>query len=98
MPTISIQRRHKLEHKKAKAAAQKIANNRRTNLVPVLRQAVYEITQAAARPQQWPHRVAPRHRLDQTLKIGHKRGSCIAFFLRPPPFLRIRPSGAATLW
>jgi putative polyhydroxyalkanoate system protein len=27
MPTISIQRRHKLEHKKAKAAAQKIAKD-----------------------------------------------------------------------
>jgi putative polyhydroxyalkanoate system protein len=27
MPTISIQRRHKLEHKKAKAAAQKIAQD-----------------------------------------------------------------------
>ena len=27
MPTISIQRRHKLDHKKAKAAAQKIAKD-----------------------------------------------------------------------
>ncbi len=27
MPTISIQRKHKLDHKKAKAAAEKIAND-----------------------------------------------------------------------
>ena len=35
MPTISVKRRHKLEHKKARAAAQKIAEdlNKRFDLV-----------------------------------------------------------------
>ena len=54
--------------------AQKIADNRRANLVPFLRQRLHEVTQAAGRPQQRLHRVAPRHRLDQALEIDHKGG------------------------
>ena len=52
--------------------AQKIADNRRANRVPCLRQLVREVTQAAGRPQQWLHRVAPRRGLDQPLEVGHK--------------------------
>src|SRR5437588_6577034 len=53
-------------------AAQKIANNRRANLVPVVRQLLHKITQAARRPQQRLHRVASREGLDEALEIDHK--------------------------
>src|SRR6201984_3922295 len=51
-------------------AAQKVADNRRANLMPLLRQLGHEVTQAAGRPQQWLHRIAPRSRFDQALEIG----------------------------
>src|ERR1700751_731020 len=55
-------------------AAQKLADNRRANLMTLLRQLGHEVTQA-------PGRLASRG----------------AFFSRPPPPLRSRPAGAATL-
>ena len=75
--------------------AQKLADDRRTNLVPLLRQLLHKIAQAAGRPQQRPHRIAPRRRLDQALQIGFSSvGSCSVLRLRPAPGLRTRPSGA----
>src|ERR1700741_3061727 len=53
-------------------AAQKLADNRRANLMTLLRQLGHEVTQAAGRPQQWLHRIAPRHRFDQALEIGRE--------------------------
>src|SRR6201997_2517824 len=53
-------------------AAQKLADNRRANLMPLLRQLGHEVTQAAGRPQQWLHRIAPRSRFDQGLEIGRE--------------------------
>src|SRR6201982_899283 len=41
-------------------AAQKVADNRRANLMTLLRQLGHEVTQAAGRPQQWLHRSPPR--------------------------------------
>ena len=78
-------------------AAQKIADNRRANLVTLLRQLLHQVTQAAGRPQQRLHRIAPRHRLDQALEIDHEGRILRDFVLRPPPGLRIRPGGAETL-
>ena len=54
-------------------AAQQAADDRRADPVPFLRQLLREGTQAAGRPQQRPHRIAPRHRLDQALQIGLQR-------------------------
>jgi hypothetical protein len=51
--------------------AQKIPDHRRANLVPLLRQLLRQVTQAASGPQQRLGRIAPRHRLDQALEIGH---------------------------
>src|SRR6478736_1103428 len=45
---------------------------RRANLMTLLRQLGHEVTQAAGRPQQWLHRIAPRHRFDQALEIGRE--------------------------
>jgi hypothetical protein len=53
-------------------AAQKIADDGRANLVPFVRQFLRQATQAACRPQQRLHRIAPRRRLDQALEINHK--------------------------
>src|SRR5580704_300537 len=53
-------------------AAQKIADNRRRDVVPLVRQRYHEVTQAAARPQQGPHRVASRGRRNQALEIDHE--------------------------
>src|SRR5262252_5083372 len=53
-------------------AAQKIANDRRANLVSFLRQLLDEATQAAGCPQQRLCRIAPRRGLDQTLEIDRK--------------------------
>src|SRR5450631_2383800 len=53
-------------------AAQKVADDRRAGHLPFVRQLVREITQAAGRPQQRLHRIAPRHGLDQPLEIGDK--------------------------
>lgn len=50
-------------------AAQKLADNRRANLMTFLRQLGHEVT---GRPQQWLHRIAPRHRFDQALEIGRE--------------------------
>jgi DDE family transposase len=44
-----------------------------------------EVTQAAARPQQGLHRIAPRRRFDQSLQIGHKR----------PILRRVAPPGTS---
>ncbi len=66
-------------------ATKKIADNRRANLVPLLRKRIHEVTQAACRPQQRLHRVAPRHRLDQALEIAHKGCILGCFRLAPTP-------------
>src|ERR1700746_3740435 len=51
-------------------AAQKLADNRRANLMTLLRQLGHEVTQAAGRPQQWLHRIAPRSRGDPGVEDG----------------------------
>jgi hypothetical protein len=53
-------------------AAQKIADHRRANLVPSLRQLPDEVTQATGCPQQRLGRIAPRRGLDQPLEIDRK--------------------------
>ena len=54
--------------------AQKIADHRGANLVPSVRKLLRQVAQAAARPQQRLHGVAPCRRLDQAVEIGHKGG------------------------
>jgi len=51
---------------------QQLADNRRANPVSATPQRRGQMAQAAARPQQRPHRVAPRRRLDQTLQLGQQ--------------------------
>ena len=53
-------------------AAQKVTDDRRADLVSLVRQLVREITQAAGHPQQRLHRIAARHGLDQPLEVDHK--------------------------
>ena len=77
--------------------AQQIADHRRANLMPSLRQFLDQITQAAAGPQQRLRRVAPRHRLDQGLEIGNKSAILDGLLLTPAPALRMRPAGAEIL-
>ena len=50
-------------------AAQKIADHCGAHLVPLVRQLLHQITQAAAGPQQRPHGIAPRQGLDQRFEI-----------------------------
>jgi hypothetical protein len=63
--------------------------------VSSLGQFLDQITQAAGGPQQRLHRITPRYRLDQGLEIGNK-GRILDKLLRPPPVLRMRPTGAET--
>ena len=55
-------------------AAQKVADNRRANLMTLLRQLGHEVTQAAGCPQQRLRRIAPRRGLDKALEIDRKSG------------------------
>jgi hypothetical protein len=68
-------------------AAQKVADNRRADLVPLVRQFVREITQAAGRPQQRLHRIAPRRGFDEVLEIGDKGRILRCLLLAPTAFL-----------
>jgi hypothetical protein len=52
--------------------AQKLADDRRGDLVALGGQRVYQITQTARCPQQRLHRIAPRRGFDQPLEIGHE--------------------------
>jgi len=72
--------------------AQEIANDRRTNLVPPLRQLLYKITQATTRPQKGPHRIPPRRRLDDTLQIRHE-GCILGCLVLAPATTPADPSG-----
>ncbi len=68
-------------------AAQKVTDHRRADLVSLVRQLVREITQAAGRPQQRLHRIAPRHRLDQPLEVDHKSWILNRLLLAPTALL-----------
>ena len=63
--------------------AQKIADNRGADFVPLPGKLSGKRTQASARPQQGPDRVAPCRRCDQRSEIGHKRGIRRGFGLAP---------------
>ncbi len=71
---------------------QKLADKRVASLVPLPCKRPGEVTQAAARPQQGLHRIAPRRRFDQSLQIGHKRPILRRVALAPGAWLA-NPSG-----
>jgi hypothetical protein len=67
--------------------AQKIADNGRRRCMPFLRQVLYKIAQAAARPQQQLRQITRVAGSTSALRSAKKLGSCTDLLFRTPPSL-----------